>query len=252
MCPTGWRCDQCQREDSQRDHHCNDALMNERYHFFLELANAVDVWGIEIGHVHDVPVESDDGSSDEEYDPTDDNEEKQEAAEDEADDEAEYDHDVEEDEEEDQQQQQQDQQEEGGSQSGRRRGGAAATRRGKIVGNSKRRRILRTRPSAPERLQRDARAGAKARLQHVNGNVTKLTAHKVRTVKFRKVRKDQMMNLDGETVMEWKDYMGKLEARKSLQGTSESLGRKISLHGSLFIMKNPPQETRDEHEGVDC
>ena len=34
------------------------------------------------------------------------------------------------------------------------------------------------------------------------------------------------------TVMEWKDYTRKLEARKSLQGTSENLGRTISLHGS--------------------
>ena len=43
------------------------------------------------------------------------------------------------------------------------------------------------------------------------------------------------------------DYMGKLEARKSHQGTSENLGCKISLHGSLFIMKNPPQHIRDLH-----
>ena len=41
--------------------------------------------------------------------------------------------------------------------------------------------------------------------------------------------------------------MGKLEARKSHQGTSENLGCKISLHGSLFIMKNPPQHIRDLH-----
>ena len=43
------------------------------------------------------------------------------------------------------------------------------------------------------------------------------------------------------------DYMEKLEARKSHQGTSENLGCKISLHGSLFIMKNPPQRIRDFH-----
>jgi len=45
--------------------------------------------------------------------------------------------------------------------------------------------------------------------------------------------------------------MGKLDARKSKQGTSENLGRKISLHGSLFIMQNPPQHIRDAHDHID-
>jgi len=48
-----------------------------------------------------------------------------------------------------------------------------------------------------------------------------------------------------------KDYMGKLEARKSNQGTSENLGRKISLHGSIFIMRNPPQHIRDAYDYID-
>jgi hypothetical protein len=39
--------------------------------------------------------------------------------------------------------------------------------------------------------------------------------------------------------------------QKSKQGTSENLGRKISLHGSLFIMQNPPQHIRDAHEHID-
>ena len=43
------------------------------------------------------------------------------------------------------------------------------------------------------------------------------------------------------------DYMGKLEARKSHQGTSENLGCKISLHGSLFIIKKPPQHIQYLH-----
>ena len=51
--------------------------------------------------------------------------------------------------------------------------------------------------------------------------------------------------------MEWKDYMGKLEARKSKQGISENLGRKLSLHGSLFIIRNPPQSIREQHPEVD-
>ena len=54
-------------------------------------------------------------------------------------------------------------------------------------------------------------------------------------MKFSQLRKDQLRDLDHYTVMEWKDYMGKLEARKRQQGTSENLDRKISMHGSLFI-----------------
>jgi len=70
-------------------------------------------------------------------------------------------------------------------------------------------------------------------------------------VKFSQLRKDQLRDLDRYTVMEWKGYMGKLEARKSQQGTSENLGRKISLYGSLFILRNPPQSIRDLHKDVD-
>ena len=70
-------------------------------------------------------------------------------------------------------------------------------------------------------------------------------------MKLKELRKEQLSNLDEYTVLEWKDYMGKLEARKSNQGTSENLGRKISLHGSIFIMRNPPQHIRDAYDYID-
>ena len=82
-------------------------------------------------------------------------------------------------------------------------------------------------------------------------NLELLRAHKVRTVKLKEIRKDQLLEMDHYSVLEWKDYMEKLEARKSKQGTSENLGRKISLHGSLFIMRNPPQFIRDQHTDID-
>ena len=50
-------------------------------------------------------------------------------------------------------------------------------------------------------------------------------AHMIRTVKFSQLRKYQLRDLNHYTVMGRKDYMGKLEARKSQQGTSENLGR---------------------------
>ena len=93
--------------------------------------------------------------------------------------------------------------------------------------------------------------GLRARLRHILHNLEQLRAHKVRTVKLKEIRKDQLRDLDHYSVLEWKDYIGKLEARKSKQGTSENLGRKISLHGSLFIMRNPPQFIRDQHADID-
>ena len=48
-----------------------------------------------------------------------------------------------------------------------------------------------------------------------------------------------------------KDYSGKLEARKSKQGTSENLGKKLSNHGSIVIMRNPTEELRAQHTSVD-
>ena len=99
--------------------------------------------------------------------------------------------------------------------------------------------------------EENALDGLRARLRHIVRNLELLRAHKIRTVKLRTVRKDVLDDLNLETVLEWKDYMGKLDARKSKQGTSENLGRKISLHGSLFIMQNPPQHIRDAHEHID-
>ena len=69
MCPTGWRCSTCQSLDSQRDHHCEDKEMNEVTWLFREIINAVDVWGIEEGHIQDIPIGEGDDESDEDYDP---------------------------------------------------------------------------------------------------------------------------------------------------------------------------------------
>ena len=56
MCPTGWRCDECQAKDSQRDHHSSDAAMNEVANFFEELKTAIVVNGIEDCHVTNLPA----------------------------------------------------------------------------------------------------------------------------------------------------------------------------------------------------
>jgi hypothetical protein len=48
-----------------------------------------------------------------------------------------------------------------------------------------------------------------------------------------------------------KDYSGKLETRKSKQGTSEGLGPKLSNHGSIFVFRNPPAAVREQFTTVD-
>ena len=58
-------------------------------------------------------------------------------------------------------------------------------------------------------------------------------AHKMRTIDFRPRKDEIIRNLDATTALEMKDYSGKLEARKSKQGTSENLGTKLSNHGSI-------------------
>ena len=165
-CPTGWRCHDCQEEESLCRHRCENGQVAETYNLTAELSNAAEVHGIKADHLRDLP---DLGSVDT---PNKSNEE-------------------------------------------------------------------------------NALDGLRARLRHIVRNLELLRAHKVRTVKLRTVRKNILDDLDFETVLEWKDYMGKLDARKSKQGTSENLGRKISLHGSLFIMQNPPQHIRDAHEHID-
>jgi hypothetical protein len=50
-----------------------------------------------------------------------------------------------------------------------------------------------------------------------------LRAHKVRTVTFKQRKHKIIRELDAFTILEMKDYSGKLEARKSAQGTSEVL-----------------------------
>ena len=98
---------------------------------------------------------------------------------------------------------------------------------------------LRPRLPTAARLQQQAQEGLRARLRHILRNLEQLRAHKIRTVMFSQLRKDQLRDLDHYTVMEWKDYMGKLEARKSQQGTSENQG--FVHHGQLLLEHRPMQ-----------
>ena len=193
ICPTGWRCDKCQKEDSERDHQPMSLLMADVNNLIAEIGNAAEVNGIKDEHWLGFPDldDEDEGSV------VEDNEDSI------SDDEP--------------------------------------------VENSSSQDAGRQ-PRLPSKKALD---GLRARLRHIIHNFELLRAHKIRAVKLKELRKDQLSNLDEYTVLEWKDYMGKLEARKSNQGTSENLGRKISLHGSLFVMRNPPQHIRDAYDYID-
>jgi hypothetical protein len=102
-----------------------------------------------------------------------------------------------------------------------------------------------------EEAVRRARDGLRQRLQGVLRKYREARAHKMRTIQFRRRKHRIIRELNATTALEMKDYSGKLEARKSKQGTSENLGKKLSNHGSIFVMRNPSQETRDQHQGVD-
>ena len=102
-----------------------------------------------------------------------------------------------------------------------------------------------------EGVVRRAHEGLRLRLQGVLRKYRDARAHKMRTIQFRRRKHRIIRELNTTTALEMKDYSGKLEARKSKQGTSENLGKKLSNHGSIFVMRNPPQETRDQHEDVD-
>ena len=73
----------------------------------------------------------------------------------------------------------------------------------------------------------------------------------MRTIHFRRRKHRIIRDLNSTTALEMKDYSGKLEARKSKQGTSENLGKKLSNHGSIFVMRNPDEGIRSKHEDVD-
>ena len=98
---------------------------------------------------------------------------------------------------------------------------------------------------------RRARDGLHQRLQGVLRKYREARAHKMRTIQFRRRKHRIIRELNATTALEMKDYSGKLEARKSKQGTSENLGKKLSNHGSIFVMRNPAQEIRDRHQDVD-
>ena len=73
----------------------------------------------------------------------------------------------------------------------------------------------------------------------------------MRTINFRRRKDEIIRNLDATTALEMKDYSGKLEARKSKQGTSENLGTKLSNHGSIFVFRNPTKDIRERHPSTD-
>jgi len=85
-----------------------------------------------------------------------------------------------------------------------------------------------------ERRQKSARSGFRQRLRGRIKNLERLRGHKVRTYYFARRKQDLIRSLDFFTAFEMKDYSGKLETRKSKQGTSEGLGPKLSNHGSIL------------------
>jgi hypothetical protein len=210
ICPTGWCCDRCEAKKSAVDHDGRDPAMDELHHLVQEVDNAVSLWGITEGHVRNIPIVDDD-EEDEDFVLGD--EKEDEMSEDEADDDEEEEEEL----------------EDSVVYSEVSEGESSDAEVAAAQGETRER--LRPRVSEAMKLQELARHGARARLRHISQNLVKLCAHKIRTVKLRKLRKDELENLDAYTVMEWKDYMGKLEARKSKQGTSETSGARSVYTG---------------------
>ena len=102
-----------------------------------------------------------------------------------------------------------------------------------------------------DEVERRALRGLEMRLKGVSRNYREAMAHKLRTIQFRRRKYQIIRDLNATTAIEMKDYSGKLEARKSLQGTSENLGKKISNHGSIFVMRNPGENIRERYPDVD-
>jgi len=106
-----------------------------------------------------------------------------------------------------------------------------------------------------EEMEQDERArlreGLRLRLKEVLLKFRKARAHKMRTIQFRRRKHRIIRDLDEVTALEMKDYSGKLEARKSRQGTSENLGEKLSNHGSIFVFRNPSNDIREQHPEID-
>ena len=96
-----------------------------------------------------------------------------------------------------------------------------------------------------------ANKGLKARLESTRANLELAFAHKMRTHVLAKSKPRTLETLDHCTVLALKDYMGKLEARKINQGTAENMGKKLSNHGSVYILRNPPQHIRANHPEIE-
>jgi len=93
--------------------------------------------------------------------------------------------------------------------------------------------------------------GLERRLNEVLRKYQEARAHKMRTIQFRRRKHDIIRDLDAFSALEMKDYSGKLEARKSKQGTSENLGKKLSNHGSFFVFRNPTPAIREKFPLID-
>jgi len=102
-------------------------------------------------------------------------------------------------------------------------------------------------PDDPNEEQ-DDRTWLLRRLDEVDDLLEQYLAHKLRTYYFslyKRERLDAVQN-DPTRAFDISDYWGKIGPKKSKEGVGEGTQSGISVHGSYFVVANPPAEIRDE------
>ena len=101
-------------------------------------------------------------------------------------------------------------------------------------------------PAAASEGDVDDRTSLLARLDEAKESLDKLMAHKLRTWYFGKYKAEilKAVQKDPTLAFDLSDYWGKLSPKKSREAVGEGMQSGISVHGSWFVVANPPPAFR--------
>jgi hypothetical protein len=99
----------------------------------------------------------------------------------------------------------------------------------------------------------DDRTWLLTRLAEVCENLERLRAHKLRTWYFSRFKAHvlELVKNDPTLAFDLSDYWGKLPPRKAQEACGEGTQSGMSVHGSYFVIQNPPLALRNQHQDVD-